>query len=68
MDLALEVEAGPPIAQKVGKMLAMRTQHLDFDSALQWSETAIPLVGLSADHKEGIQAFVEKREADFKGF
>lgn len=68
MELALEIEAGPPIAQKLGKMLAIRTQHLDFDAALQWSESAIPLVGLSADAAEGRKAFMEKRGADFKGF
>ena len=65
--IALEIEAGPPIAQKVGKLLAMRTAHMDFDSAMQWSETAIPLVGLSADAREGAAAFREKRESDFKG-
>ena len=54
MELALEVEAGPPIAQKLGKVLAMRTAHLDFDTAMQWSETAIPLVGLSQDSIEGM--------------
>ena len=67
MELALQIEAGPPIAQKVGKLLAMRTAHMDFDSAMQWSETAIPLVGLSADAREGAAAFREKRESDFKG-
>ena len=67
MELALEIEAGPPIAQKIGKLLAMRTAHMDFDSAMQWSETAIPLVGLSADAREGAAAFREKRESDFKG-
>ena len=68
MRLALEIEAGPPIAQKLGKMLATRSQFLDYDSALQWSESAIPLVGLSADHKEGVAAFREKRDANFRGF
>ena len=68
MRLALEIEAGPPIAQKLGKMLATRSQFLDYDSALQWSESAIPLVGLSADHKEGVAAFREKRDANFQGF
>ncbi|MEJ2130513.1 MAG: enoyl-CoA hydratase-related protein [Gammaproteobacteria bacterium] len=67
MELALEVEAGPPIAQKLGKVLAMRTAHLDFDTAMQWSESAIPVVGLSKDSIEGMRAFAEKRETDFQG-
>ncbi|MCY4657287.1 MAG: enoyl-CoA hydratase/isomerase family protein [Gammaproteobacteria bacterium] len=68
MELALELEAGPPIGQKVGKLLATRTANMDFDSAMQWSESVIPLVGMSEDAVEGRQAFVEKREPRFKGF
>ena len=68
MELALELEAGPPIGQKVGKLLAIRTAHLDFDTAMQWSESVIPLVGLSQDAVEGRNAFREKREAKFRGF
>ncbi len=67
MELAMEVEAGPPIAQKLGKMLALRTAHLDFDSAMQWSESAIPVVGLSRDSVEGMRAFMDRRETDFQG-
>ena len=68
MRLALEIEAGPPIGQKVGKLLATRTWNMDFDTAIQWSETAIPLVGLSRDSTEGAASFREKREPEFKGF
>ena len=68
MELALEVEAGPPIAQKLGKMLALRTAHMDFDTAMQWSESAIPVVGLSKDSIEGMRAFADRRETDFKGY
>ena len=68
MELALELEAGPPIGQKVGKLLAIRTSHMDFDTAMQWSESVIPLVGLSQDFKEGQAAFREKRDAKFRGF
>ena len=68
MELALEVEAGPPIAQKLGKMLALRTAHMDFDTAMQWSESAIPVVGLSKDSVEGMRAFADRRETDFKGY
>ncbi|MDE0056363.1 MAG: enoyl-CoA hydratase/isomerase family protein [Gammaproteobacteria bacterium] len=68
MELALEVEAGPPIAQKLGKTLALRTANLDFDSAMQWSESALPIAGLSRDSTEGMKAFREKRETDFRGY
>ena len=68
MELALELEAGPPIGQKVGKLLAIRTANMDFDSAMQWSESVIPLVGMSEDAVEGRKAFAEKREPKFQGF
>lgn len=68
MQLAQEIEAGPPIGQKIGKLLAVRTANMDFDTAMQWSESAIPLVGLSRDSTEGAQSFREKREPEFKGF
>ena len=67
MELALELEAGPPIAQKLGKLLAMRTANLDFDTAMQWSESTIPVVTLSQDSIEGMRAFSERRETDFQG-
>mgnify|MGYP001229945667 CR=1 FL=1 len=67
MELALSVEAGPPIGQKVGKMLAYKTSGMDFESALQWSEMALPLVTLSEDRLEGVRSFIEKREPNFEG-
>ena len=66
-ELANRIAQGPPIAQKLGKMLAYRTANLDFDTALEWSASALPLVGQSHDYREGIRAFVEKREATFTG-
>lgn len=67
MELALEVEAGPPIAQKLGKMLAIRTANLDYETAMQWAESALPIATLSQDSVEGMKAFAERRETDFKG-
>jgi 2-(1,2-epoxy-1,2-dihydrophenyl)acetyl-CoA isomerase len=67
MELALAVEAGPPIAQKLGKMLAYRTANLDLESALEFSGTALSVTRPSEDRKEGTRSFMEKREARFIG-
>ena len=45
MELALAVEAGPPIGQKLGKMLAYKTQNMDFESALDFSGIALSKIG-----------------------
>jgi 2-(1,2-epoxy-1,2-dihydrophenyl)acetyl-CoA isomerase len=66
-ELANRIAEGPPIAQKLAKMLAYRTASLDFDTALEWSATAIPIASYSQDYREGIRAFVEKRDARFTG-
>ena len=67
MEFALTIEAGPPIGQKIGKVLAYRTADMDFETAMAWSETAIPLVEMSQDFQEGLRAFREKRDAKFTG-
>jgi enoyl-CoA hydratase/carnithine racemase len=68
MELAMAVEAGPPVAQKLGKMLAQRTATMDFESALEWSGTALSVLEPGHDRREGVLAFVEKREPNFTGF
>jgi 2-(1,2-epoxy-1,2-dihydrophenyl)acetyl-CoA isomerase len=67
MELAGAVEAGPPLAQKLGKMLAYRTAGLDFESALELSGTALSVINPSEDRKEGGRSFMEKREPRFTG-
>lgn len=67
MDLALEVEAGPPIAQKLGKMLAYRAKDMDFESAMEFSGAVLAITQVSQDYREGIASFMEKREPEFKG-
>jgi len=66
--LANSIAAGPPIGQKIGKMLAYRTANLDFDTALEWSASVIGVVGTSQDRGEGTRAFLEKRDAKFSGY
>jgi len=67
MELALAVEAGPPIGQKLGKMLALRTANMDFETALELSGTALSVTEPSLDRREGVRAFAEKREPRFEG-
>jgi 2-(1,2-epoxy-1,2-dihydrophenyl)acetyl-CoA isomerase len=67
MELAKAVEAGPPLGQKLGKMLATKTAHLDFESALEISGLALAVTELSEDRAEGALSFAEKREARFTG-
>ena len=67
-EFAQEVENGPPIGQKVGKLMAYRTATLDYESALELSGAVLPLVQESFDRNEGVASFVERREPDFSGF
>lgn len=67
MELALAVEAGPPLGQKLGKMLAYRTQGMDFESALEFSGIALGTTAMSEDREEGRRSFTEKREPKFTG-
>ena len=67
MAFAQEVESGPPIGQKVGKMMAYRTANLDYESALDLSGAVLPLVTLSEDRIEGVRSFAEKRDPRFSG-
>jgi enoyl-CoA hydratase/carnithine racemase len=67
MELALAVEAGPPLGQKLGKMLAYKTQNMDFESALEFSGIALGTTHMSQDRREGARSFMEKREPRFTG-
>lgn len=67
MELALAVESGPPLGQKLGKLLAYRTQNMDFESALEFSGIALGTTAMSDDRKEGARSFAERREPRFTG-
>jgi enoyl-CoA hydratase/carnithine racemase len=56
-----------PVAMRLGRDSFYRQQDMEFSAALDYLHSQFTLVTLSEDSKEGIKAFFEKREPDFKG-
>ncbi len=56
-----------PLAVKYSKQLIQRGQDLDLDNACAMESQLFGLSFSTSDQKEGMQAFIEKRKAVFKG-
>ena len=56
-----------PLAMRLGRDSFYRQQDMEFGAALAYLHSQFTLITLTEDSKEGIQAFFEKREPDFKG-
>lgn len=56
-----------PIGMKIGKEAFYHTADMDFEEALDYLCARIKDVAATEDAVEGISAFFEKREPDFKG-
>jgi enoyl-CoA hydratase len=56
-----------PVAMRLGRDSFYRQQDMDFNDALAYLQGQFTLVTLTDDSKEGIKAFLEKREPDFRG-
>ena len=56
-----------PIALRLGRDSFYKQQDMDFRAALAYLHSQFTLVTLTEDSKEGIKAFFEKREPEFKG-
>jgi enoyl-CoA hydratase len=56
-----------PVAMRLGRDSFYRQQDMEFSSALAYLHSQFTLVTMTEDSKEGIKAFFEKREPDFKG-
>jgi enoyl-CoA hydratase/carnithine racemase len=67
MDLARRVAAGPPIANRLSRLLMHKGLTMDLDTALEWSATAAIITETSEDHRESVEAFHAKRSAIFRG-
>jgi len=67
MVFADRLAAGAPVAMKLIKMLLYEGLQMDFKTALKMTAACESIALTSSDRVEGVQAFLEKRPAKFKG-
>lgn len=65
--MAAKLAAAAPLALALTKRAINRGLESSLEEALDYEAQLQSIAGRSADHREGIAAFVEKRPADFKG-
>ena len=66
-ELALKLAKRPAVAVGLAKISLYQGLGMDLPTAIEWEARAHALCALTEDMKEGITAFVEKREPVFKG-
>ena len=65
--LAARLAQAAPIALALAKRALNRALNSTLEDALEFEAQLQSIAGRSADHKEGVAAFVEKRPPDFRG-
>jgi len=67
LELARKIAKGPPIAIRLSKMQAYEALQSDMETALQIAAACQAICFNTEDMLEGTTAFIQKREAEFKG-
>jgi enoyl-CoA hydratase/carnithine racemase len=66
-EIAQALAKKSPVALRLGRDSFYRQEDMDFRAALHYLHGQFLLVSQTEDSREGIKAFFEKREPDFKG-
>ncbi len=66
-DIAEAIAANPPHAVRLAKRLLREAMHTRLDTLLEMSAAYQVLSHQTADHREAVSAFLEKRQPVFKG-
>jgi len=67
MALARRIAAGPPVAIRLAKMVMQRSMDASLETSLELAAASESITLTSEDHREGLAAFLEKRQATFRG-
>jgi enoyl-CoA hydratase len=65
--LAAEIAQLSPVAVRLAKEAVLRSFETSLEEGLQFERKNFYLAFSSEDQKEGMQAFIQKRKADFRG-
>lgn len=68
LELATKLARGPVYAMGIVKQLIHQGYQQDLAAHLPLASRAQGLTRETYDHKEGVQAFLEKRQADYRGY
>ena len=67
IEFAKRIANGPTYSMGVIKWLVQRSLEVDFETSMRFAGVAQTVARDTHDHKEGVQAFIEKRKPNYVG-